>query len=386
MMQSGHGEDGAPAPFAPIWAMGLMTGTALDGFVDVALIRTDGARIDKFGPFALVAYEEAERETLRLAIERARAWDFEGPEPQALAEAEALVTRIYARSILRFLADHGLAAADVGVVGGHGLTVLHRPDRAGGGRTRQLLDGDALSKAIGIPTVWDFRADDVAAGGQGAPLAPIYHAAVLAKAGVAAPAAVLNLGGVANLTVWNGGEDLVAFDTGPANGPVNEWVEAHGRGAFDRDGALAAAGRAHEGRILETLDRPWFDEPPPKSLDRFDFDAGVARGLSLEDGAATLTALSAACLDLSLRLLPARPETLVVAGGGRKNPTLMAEIARRCGVRVVDADAIGLRGDAVEAECFAHLAVRRLRGLPISFPATTGAPAPATGGRVSAPA
>jgi anhydro-N-acetylmuramic acid kinase len=370
-------------PPGPVWALGLMTGTALDGFVDVALIRTDGESVHEFGPFALVPYGPDERAILQGAVNDARAWEFEGPEPASLAPAEALLTQIYARAIARLLGEHAINPRDVAIIGGHGLTVLHRPQRAGGGRTRQLLDGPVLAAATGITCAYDFRSADVAAGGHGAPLAPVYHAAVLAKAGIAPPAAVLNLGGVANITVWDGEGRLVAFDTGPANGPINEWVEAHGAGEYDRDGQLAAAGQVHEGRLLEILDRPWFDAPPPKSLDRFDFDAGLVRGMSLEDGAATLTALTAASLDLALRLLPTRPHVLVVAGGGRKNPVMMAQIARRCGVEVVDADTVGLRGDAVEAECFAHLAVRTARGLPISFPGTTGVATAMTGGAVA---
>ena len=221
------------------------------------------------------------------------------------------------------------------------------------------------------------------AGGQGAPLAPIYHAAILARTDSPPPSAILNLGGVANVTWWGGGLELAAFDTGPANGPVNEWVEAHGRGSYDKDGALAGAGRVHEGRLLEILDNPWFDAPYPKSLDRYDFDAGLVRGLSLEDGAATLTALVGASLNLALALLPSRPQTLIVAGGGRKNPVMMADIEARCGVKLVDADAVGLRGDAVEAECFALLAVRSAQGMALSFPATTGVGAPTTGGVIA---
>jgi anhydro-N-acetylmuramic acid kinase len=361
----------------PVWAIGLMTGTALDGFADVALIRTDGDVVHEFGAFALLPYADAQRIILQDAVTAARAWAFDGPEPAIFKEAEATITAIYAGAIQQLLAQANMTPADVAYVGGHGLTVLHRPDL---GRTRQLLDGVALAKAVGIDVVYDFRTADMVAGGQGAPLAPIYHAAILAKARFDPPSAILNLGGVANVTWWGGGLDLAAFDTGPANGPINEWVEAHGQGSYDRDGAIAARGRVHEGRLLEILDNPWFDAPYPKSLDRYDFDAGLVRGLSLEDGAATLTALVGACLDLALAQLPSHPKSLIVAGGGRKNPVLMADIAARCGVALVDADSVGLRGDAVEAECFALLAVRSARGLPLSFPATTGVIAPTTGG------
>ena len=361
----------------PVWAIGLMTGTALDGFVDVALIRTDGETVFEFGEFALFPYADTDRAVLQDAVAAARAWAFDGPEPAIFAKAEAIITRIYASAIQQLLAQANMNPDAVGYVGGHGLTVLHRPDL---GRTRQLLDGPALARAVGIDVVYDFRTADMVAGGQGAPLAPIYHAAILARTDFPPPCAILNLGGVANVTWWGGGLELAAFDTGPANGPVNEWVEAHGRGSYDKDGALAGAGRVHEGRLLEILDNPWFDAPYPKSLDRYDFDGGLVRGLSLEDGAATLTALVGASLNLALSILPTRPKTIIVAGGGRKNPVMMADIEARCGVKLMDADAVGLRGDAVEAECFALLAVRSARGLALSFPMTTGVNVPTTGG------
>jgi anhydro-N-acetylmuramic acid kinase len=360
-----------------VWAVGLMTGTALDGFVDVALIKTDGHSVAEFGPFALFPYSDADRAVLAEAVAAARLWAFLGAEPSIFSQAEAVITNIYANAIKQLLAQANMMPDQIAYVGGHGLTVLHRPDLL---KTRQLLDGPRLAKAVGINVVYDFRTADMVAGGQGAPLAPIYHAAILAHAKFEPPSAILNLGGVANVTWWGGGLELAAFDTGPANGPVNEWVEAHGKGSYDRDGAIAARGRVHEGRLLEILDNPWFEAPYPKSLDRYDFDAGLVRGLSLEDGAATLSALVGSCLNLALGQLPSRPKTLIVAGGGRKNPVMMADIAARCGVELVDADAVGLRGDAVEAECFALLAVRSARGMALSFPGTTGVREPATGG------
>jgi anhydro-N-acetylmuramic acid kinase len=386
MQQAAHPTDRTHSTLGlPVWAIGLMTGTALDGFVDAALLRTDGERIEAFGRYALYPYTPADRALLAGAIEAARDWSFRGPQPGVLGRAQALVTHLYADAALRLVDEAGLRPGDVRVIGGHGLTVLHRPAQDGGtgGHSLQLLDGPKLARLTGIDCVFDFRAADIAAGGQGAPLAPVYHAALLAKARVRPPAAVLNLGGVANLTCWSGGDNLIATDTGPANGPLNSWIERHGLGTFDRDGAIAAAGRVHEGRLLEILDNPWFDAPWPKSLDRYDFDVGLVRGLSVEDGAATLTALSAAAIDLALRQVPDRPQMLLVAGGGRRNPTLMAAIEQRCGLRAIDADVVGLRGDAVEAECFAHLAVRSLRALPLSFPDTTGVPQPVCGGRLA---
>jgi anhydro-N-acetylmuramic acid kinase len=366
-------------------ALGLMTGTALDGFIDAALVETDGESVARLGAFRLHPYGEALRARMAEAVARARAWEFRGPEPDFSA-VERDYTRAHAEAVAALLADAGLAAGDLGVIGFHGLTVLHRPPRAGQpGATRQIGDGALLARETGAPVIYDFRTADVAAGGQGAPLVPAYHAALLRYCGQAAPAAALNLGGVANVT-WLGPQgEIVAFDVGPANGPLNEWMEAHGRGGIDKDGAAARAGRVHEGLLTDILDHPFFDAPYPKSLDRYDFPAGLVRGLSVEDGAATLAALAGAAVGRGLDLLPSRPARLIVCGGGRKNPALMAAITQHADVEAVDADQVGWRGDAIEAEAFAFLAVRSLRGLPLSFPTTTGAPAPLSGGRLAQP-
>ena len=244
-----------------------------------------------------------------------------------------------------------------------------------------------MARLTGIDTVHDFRTADVAAGGQGAPLAPIYHVALLRAAAPGQPGALLNLGGVGNITSWDGDfRDRAHFDTGPGNAPLNDWIRRHGAGGMDRDGAIAAAGRVDEARLARLLSHPWLDRPFPKSLDRDDFTAAMADGLSLEDGAATLTAFTAGCVARALALLssqptrPRRPARLVVCGGGRRNPTLMRALAERTGIAIESAEQRGWRGDAIEAECFAYLALRRRRGLPISFPATTGVPAPMAGG------
>lgn len=367
-------------------ALGLMTGTALDGYIDGALLDNDGDTVARLLPYRLHPYGEPLRKRLAAAVAAARAWAFAGPEPAEFEAVERDYTLAHAEAVHALIAEAGLSARDVGVIGFHGLTVLHRPPRAGvAGATRQIGDGALLARETGIPVVFDFRSADVAAGGQGAPLAPIYHAALLRFCGQAAPAAALNLGGVANVT-WLGADGaLAAFDTGPANGPLNEWMEAHGRGGYDKDGACARAGRVHDGLLADLLDHPFFDAPFPKSLDRYDFPAALVRGLSAEDGAATLTAFAAGAIGRGLDLLPARPQRLIACGGGRKNPALMEAIARHAGVEVVDADRVGWRGDAIEAEAFAYMAVRALKGLPLSFPTTTGAPEPMTGGRIETP-
>jgi anhydro-N-acetylmuramic acid kinase len=364
-------------------AIGLMTGTALDGFIDAALIETDGHSLQALRQWRLHPYSAALRARLAEAVAAARAWNFTGPEPD-FAAVEHDYTRAHADAVRALMEEAGLRAIDVGVVGFHGLTVLHRAAKPRQpGATRQIGDGALLADAIDIDVAFDFRSADVAAGGQGAPLAPAYHAALLAFSGAQPPSGVLNLGGVANLTVWGGPDQLIAFDTGPANGPLNEWMEGHGLEPLDRDGRAASIGRVHEQLLEQWLDHPFFDAPFPKSLDRYDFNAAMARGLSVSDGAATLTAFSAAAVARGLELLPRPPDRLIACGGGRKNPVLMGALRQRCGIEVIDCDRLGWRGDAIEAEAFAFLAARVLQGLPISYPQTTSAPAPMTGGQIA---
>jgi len=368
-----------------VWAIGLMTGTVLDGNIDIALIRTDGEHLHEFGPYRLAPYAEEVRRLLPRAVAAALDWGFEGAEPAIFGEAEEALTRAQAEAVLAFLREIGMSAREVAVIGFHGQSVLHRaPAHGRPGATRQLGDGALMANLTGIDTVFDFRSADVRAGGQGAPLAPAYHAALLRRAGLPPPAAVLNLGGVANVTWWDGDHEMVAFDTGPANAPLNDWVRRHGAGEMDRDGALSARGRVDEERLSALLTHPYLAAPPPKSLDRHDFSAEMAAGLSLEDGAATLVAFTAAAVGKGLELLPERPRRLVLCGGGRRNPSLVRALRTPAGVEVVAAEDLGWRGDAVEAECFAYLAARSKRGLPISFPLTTGVPAPMTGGRLAA--
>lgn len=364
----------------PQWAVGLMTGTVLDGNIDIAMVKTDGETIAEFGPWELAPYPAGIPELLARTLDAARQWSFDGPEPAIFREAEALLTEAQALAVKSFLQRHGFAASDIAAIGFHGQTVLHRAPADGmPGRTRQLGDGELMARIVGADVVHDFRSADVAAGGQGAPLAPSYHRAMLERIDAGAETAILNLGGVANIT-WCDGETIVGFDTGPANAPVNDWVRSHSGAEMDRDGRIAASGTVNEARLEKLLQHPWLAEPYPKSLDRFDFPASMAEGESLADGAALLTAFSAAAVGKALDLLPKRPKRLVVCGGGRKNPVLMREIGKHAGVEAVPAETVGLRGDAVEAECFAYLAMRSIRGLPQSFPLTTGVQKPMAGG------
>ncbi|MGN8154777.1 anhydro-N-acetylmuramic acid kinase [Agrobacterium sp. 22094] len=369
----------------PIWAVGLMTGTVLDGNIDVALLHTDGERVERFGAYTLAPYDQAVRELLEETLAEARKWNFEGPEPEIFGRAEDALTRAQSAAVADLVTDAGLSLSDIGVVGFHGQTVLHRAPQPGRlGATRQLGDGELMAKLLGTKVAYDFRSADVRAGGQGAPLAAAYHSALLKGVAQDGSAAILNLGGVGNVTWSDGKSHVVAFDTGPANAPINDWIKQHGLGDMDRDGLIAASGQVNEERLAKLLQHPYLTARFPKSLDRFDFGASMADGLSLEDGAATLTAFTASAVGKALDLLPQRPERLFVSGGGRHNPTLMRMLAKLARVDAQPAETLGWRGDAVEAECFAFLAVRVLRNMPISFPTTTGAPEPMTGGRLAA--
>ncbi|MBN9436693.1 anhydro-N-acetylmuramic acid kinase [Bosea sp. (in: a-proteobacteria)] len=368
----------------PPWAIGLMTGTVLDGNIDIAAIRSDGETIAEFGPWRLAPYAASVRELLAQAVEAALAWRFEGPEPAIFAEATRALTLAQADAVADFLAAEGIAASEVCAIGFHGQTVLHRaPTPQRKGDTRQLGDGALMAQRLGIDVVYDLRSADIRAGGQGAPLAASYHAALLRGLGAGSETAVLNLGGVGNLSAIDGDGRIVAFDTGPGNAPLNDWIARHGKGEMDRDGAFALAGEVDEPRLARLLAHPYLFARYPKSLDRHDFTAAMAEGLSFADGAATLTAFTAGAVGRGLDLLPIRPERLIVCGGGRRNPAIMAALNARSGAQAIPAEAVGWRGDAIEAELFAFLAMRAKAGLPISFPLTTGVPEPMSGGRIA---
>lgn len=359
-----------------ISALGLMSGTSLDG-VDMALLQSDGDTLLQAGRHGFVAYDEAVRAALRQALDVAR--DLPTPVlqdralwPETLIQAEALVTQTHIEAVQGFLADD----ETVELIGFHGQTLAHRPQEA---MTLQIGDGQALAMALGVGTVDQFRADDVAAGGQGAPLAPLYHAAL---AGPARPQAILNLGGVGNLT-WLGDDDaMLAFDTGPANALIDDWVHDKTGKAYDAEGALAATGQVNEDALAALMAHPYFERAGPKSLDRLDFDISPVTGLSPEDGAATLTAFTAQSVARGLAHCPTKPMRLILCGGGRHNKTLCAMLAARADIGVVDCDVLGWHGDALEAQAFAWLAIRHIKGLPLSRPETTGVPAPMTGGQL----
>ncbi len=348
-------------------AIGLMSGTSVDG-IDVALIRTDGEAVVADGPWACYEHDSATREAVR-AVFGGRG-DVDG--------ASALVTTAHARAVHRFLAEHDLDRNDVDLVGFHGQTILHEPAQ---GRTWQIGDGAALAREIGIDVIDDFRGADVAKGGEGAPLAPVYHRAL--AAGETLPLAVVNIGGVANVTwIGPGADDLIAFDTGPGNALIDDWVLARAGRRLDQGGRLAAAGRVDAAALQALLVNDYFDCPAPKSLDRNHFDAAPVQLLDVADGAATLAAFTVHAIARARAHLPSAPSRWLVTGGGRHNLHLMVGLAEALGVEVVPVEAVGWRGDALEAEAFAFLAVRSLRGLPLSYPGTTGVPRALPGGRL----
>jgi anhydro-N-acetylmuramic acid kinase len=365
-----------------VTAIGLMSGTSYDG-VDVALIETDGEEIGSLGPTGYRPYSDQERDLLRRAIAVATHLGDRTERPKILAQVEELVTDMHAEAVEAFLAANGMAASAVGVVGFHGQTVLHRPDR---GLTVQIGNGPALAARLGIPVVYDFRAADVAAGGQGAPVVPVFHRALVRQLKRAHPVGVLNLGGVANVTFIDGNVELIAFDTGPGNALIDDFVRMRTGQPRDDDGRTAAAGKVDEDAVARVLKHPFFAKAPPKSLDRNAFrhwamEEGRLTEKSTEDALATLTAVTAASVAHATKVLPRAPAGWLVAGGGTRNPTLMRMLAQRLApVSIETAGAVGWSADALEAQAFAYLAVRTLKGLPLTFPTTTGVPRPLTGG------
>lgn len=357
-----------------LWALGTMSGTALDG-VDAALIDTDGERIFGFGKTGYRAYSEAERAVLRAGLGQ---W-----AGAAVDDAALVVDRAHGALL------SGFGAADL--VGFHGQTLAHEPRGRG---THQVGDGAALAAALGLPVVWDFRADDVAMGGEGAPLAPFFHFACAAWIGARQPVVFVNLGGVGNLTFVDpacaGPETpgaLLAFDTGPANAPINDLMQARLGQTMDRGGALAASGQVEPGALELFMAEPYFARMPPKSLDRNDFAEmiGLVRKLDDADAAATLTAMCATAVASAMAHCPARPERVLVTGGGRHNPLLMQMLMVSLDCPVLPVEAVGLDGDMLEAQAFGFLAVRVARGMATSCPGTTGVRALVGGGVVSMP-
>ena len=389
----------------PLRALGLMSGTSLDG-IDVAMLTTDGTDSVERGPSATYPYPPEFRAQLIVALADAKAVAARHDRPGCLADVERELTELHADAVRKFLHINGIDPASIDVIGFHGQTVVHRPARMVQRTisppralldvprisaetvefqlTVQLGDGPLLAMLTNIDVVYDLRAADAEAGGQGAPLVPVYHQALAARV-PERPAAFLNLGGVGNVTWIGDGQALIAFDTGPGNALIDDWVHQHTGRSHDTDGVLALSGQVNEAALAELLRHNYFGELPPKSLDRNTFSLDPVSRLSLEDGAATLVAFTAATVSLAVPLFPQPPASWIVCGGGRRNTALMLALAGRLAAAVAPAEVLNLDGDSLEAEAWAFLAVRSLRHLPITFPMTTGVSAPMTGG-VLAPA
>ena len=351
--------------------IGLMSGTSLDG-VDAAWLDTDGVTVTAFGPTLTIPYDNVLRTDLRAILDRAPGLK---PDDADLASVTARLTDYHVQAVEAL-------GRPADLIGFHGQTILHQPNRR---RTWQIGDAGMLARRVGVQVAHDFRSADVAAGGQGAPFAPVYHAAL--AAGLPKPLAVLNIGGVANVT-WIGADGaLVAIDTGPGNGPLDDWMLRHTGQAFDRDGELARSGQVDGDVLVRLMSHAYFGLPGPKSLDRLDFakalaDSGLS-ALPAADGAATLVRFTIA--SIAAATLPEPPKRWLVCGGGRLNPAIMDGLRRQLAIPVDPVEAIGWNGDALEAQCFGFLAARVMAGLPLSYPATTGAPGPTPGGRIAMP-
>ncbi len=365
------------------WAIGLMSGTSLDG-IDAALIETDGRNIIAAGPVRHLAYSAGFRAELRQCLDIARAHRSPARISGDLAQTARRLSVLHAECVRDLLADASLPASEIAAIGFHGQTVLHRPDD---GVTVQIGEGDWLAAELGMPVVGQFRAADVAAGGQGAPFAPAYHRALVAAlpGPAAEPVVVVNIGGVSNVTFIHGDADPIAFDSGPGNALLDDWVAAKTDRVFDEDGAFARTGQIDGAALAVLMANEYLAKPPPKSLDRNDFSCEPVTDLSLEDGAATLTAFTAEVVAVSARHFPTPPGQWIICGGGRHNRTLMEELARRIPQKVARAEDFGWRGDDIEAEAFGYLAIRSLDGLPLSWPTTTGVPRPMPGGILHLP-
>lgn len=353
--------------------IGVISGTSMDG-IDVALVHTDGDKVVQPGPGRMLPYPAALRAELQAFLKNPQI-----AETDPLTALEAKATDMFAEAIEAFMKLEGLKPADIDLVGCHGQTVYHRPEKR---FTRQLCDGAAMARRLGIAVADDFRSADVKAGGQGAPLVPLYHAALASS--LAGPLVVLNLGGVANITFIGQDGRLLAFDTGPASAMIDDMMLKRFGRPYDKDGEVARTGKVSQQALSELLANPFFEIMPPKSLDRQDFHhrAAIVNNLPDADAVATLTAFTIEATVRALEHLPERPLRWLVTGGGRHNSAFMEGFRARLGVPVEPVEAVGWNGDMLEAECFAYLAVRVADGRPLSLPETTGVPSAQTGGRL----
>ncbi len=359
-------------------ALGFMSGTSMDG-IDAALIRSDGETIEQFGPTCSSVFKPAQHRLLMAAVDVARTMKNRHARPAVLAEAEDFITTAHSEVAIELMSCESLSPEDIDIIGFHGQTVFHKPQD---GLTIQLGDGAKLASLTGIDVVCDFRAADMVAGGQGAPLAPIFHRALMQYSGFEGANVCVNIGGISNITWISQSGEMIAFDTGPGNVLLDAWSQRHLNQPFDRDGFLSSSGKVNEDILKQLLDNPWFKIPPPKSLDKTDFDLNNLDRLSAGDGAATLAAFTAQTIANSLIHMPKIPKKWIISGGGRLNSAIMRELRLRIGPTVTSAEDAGFNGNDIEAQAFGFMAVRSLRGLPLTFPRTTGVPTPTQGGVV----
>ena len=351
-------------------AIGLMSGTSADG-VDVAYIDTDGKEFVFFGPSQSFGFPRALKD--RLINTKV--------DDETNLIIEKHLTLFHFDSIKKFMKINHLNKHNIDLVGFHGHTIYHNPlDRV----TVQLGDGKLLAKCLEIPVINDFRSEDVKNGGEGAPLTPIFHS-VLAKK-LTKPVAILNIGGVANVT-WVGKQidELMAFDVGPGNAMIDDWVFSQGLGDYDKNGCIAAKGFVNADILNRYLSHDFFQQKPPKSLDRNSFSLELVKGLTIEDATATLSEFTAESVRKSQVFFPSPVTQWIVCGGGRLNGELMRMLEVKLDAPVVRSEEVGWDGDALEAQAFAFLAVRSKMKLPLSFPNTTGVKNSTVGGVLNLP-
>lgn len=362
--------------------IGLMSGTSLDG-VDAAVLETDGEGVVLPGPAMTYPFEPGLRGRLRSALEEAASAQVSAKISNTMRETELELTSAHADAVRSLLGESGLGPEEISYLGFHGQTILHRPRES---RTWQLGDGAMLADETGIRVVNDFRQADISSGGQGAPFAPLYHQALAQSANALLPMVVLNIGGVSNVTYIGPEGMLLAFDTGPGNAPIDDWMMKHLGEPMDRDGALAEKGVVNQQAVMQMLSHPYFSLPPPKSLDRFDFTSELVADLSSEDAVATLSAFTVLSIVRGTEHFPERERGWLVAGGGRHNIAMMESLRGVLRAPILPVEKAGWRGDFMEAEAFAYLALRCAKGLPLSLPSTTGVAEPKSGGRIHLPA
>lgn len=364
-------------------AIGLMSGTSIDG-VDCALVESDGHFARATLKAVHISYSTQLRREILQAMNEAASLGHPSRQNEQINQLEQKLTDIHGQAVSRILKTNNLTAKDIDVIGFHGQTLLHKPDQ---GWSWQIGDGQDLANRVRIPVVNDFRRQDVESGGQGAPLVPVYHQALIkALATPEYPVAIINIGGVSNIT-WIGSKNegrMLAFDTGPGNAFLDDWVRQHTSEPMDRDGVLAAKGIVNHTLTEQWLTNSYFYKMPPKSLDRHSFNTRGIEKLSLEDGAATLLEFTVKSIEMGLSHCPQRPKHIYICGGGRHNKTLMLKLSRM-GIPVSTVEELGWNGDFMEAEAFAYLACRHLLGLPVTFPGTTGINQPSSGGKLFKP-